>query len=176
MDWITVLLYLLMVLLGWLNIFAVVFDETANQNIFDLSINSGRQLVFILASVLLIVAIMTVDFRFYDTFALVIYGIAVFLLLAVLLFGREIAGSQSWLEIGRFKLQPSEFSKFATALAAARVISAPNFKFDKLRSQAILLGIIALPAGLVMLQGDTGTAMVFASFLLVFIARGCLPF
>ena len=175
MDWITVLLYLLMVLLGWLNIFAVVFDETTNQNIFDLSLNSGRQLVFILASVLLIVAIMTVDFRFYDTFALVIYGIAVFLLLAVLLFGREIAGSQSWLEIGRFKLQPSEFSKFATALAAARVISTPNFKFDKLRSQAILLGVIALPAGLVMLQGDTGTAMVFASFLLVFYREGMSP-
>ena len=94
MDWITVLLYLLMVLLGWLNIFAVVFDESANQNIFDLSLNSGRQLVFILASVLLIVAIMTVDFRFYDTFAFVIYGVAVFLLLAVLLFGREIAGSK----------------------------------------------------------------------------------
>lgn len=175
MDWMTVVLYLLMVLLGWLNIFAVVYDETADQSIFDLSLNSGRQLIFMLASVHLVVAIMAVDFRFYDTFAFVIYGIAIFFLLAVLLFGREIAGSQSWLEIGRFKFQPSEFSKFATALAVARVISAPNFKFDKLRSQAMLLGIIALPAGLIVLQGDTGTAMVFAAFLLVFYREGMSP-
>ena len=112
-DWPTVLLYGAMVTFGWLNIYAAVYDEESAKSIFDLSLNSGKQLLWIGSSMVLIIGIMVIDFRFYDSFAYVIYGIVIVLLVAVLIFGREVAGSQSWFEIGGFKIQPSEFAKFA---------------------------------------------------------------
>lgn len=174
-DWLTVLIFFLIALLGWLNIFAAVYDETVYQSIFDLSLNSGRQLVFIGASVLLITAIMVVDFRFYDTFAYVIFGAVVFLLVVVLLFGREVAGSTSWFEIGSFRLQPSEFSKCATGLALAKFISSSGFRMDRLTDQLMVFAIITLPAGLIVLQGDAGTAMVYSVLVLVLFREGMSP-
>lgn len=175
MDWVTVMLFFLIVIIGWLNIFAAVYDESANQSIFDLSLNSGRQLVFIATSLILIIAIMTVDFKFYDTFGFIIYGSIIFLLIFVLLFGREVAGSRSWFEIGQFRLQPSEFAKFATVLAVAKFIDGNNFRIDRLKNQIILFVIIGLPAILIILQGDTGTALVYSVFLLVFFREGMSP-
>jgi len=175
MDWVTVMLFFLIVIIGWLNIFAAVYDESANQSIFDLSLNSGRQLVFIATSLILIIAIMTVDFKFYDTFGFIIYGSIIFLLIFVLLFGREVAGSRSWFEIGQFRLQPSEFAKFATVLAVAKFIDSNNFRIDRLKNQIILFVIIGLPAILIILQGDTGTALVYSVFLLVFFREGMSP-
>lgn len=175
-DWGTVLLYLLLVGMGWLNIFAVVYDaQDPDQSIFDLSINSGRQLIWIATSVVLFVVIMLTDFRFYDSFAYFIYGGVILILLFVLLFGTEVAGSRSWFSIGSFRLQPSEFAKFATALAVAKYISSTNRVFDNLRPQLILFGIIGLPAILIILQGDTGTAMVFSAFLVAFYREGFSP-
>ena len=98
-DWGVVLLYFLLVSLGWLNIFAVVYDaQNPDQSIFDMGINSGRQLVFICTSVVLFAVIMLMDFRFYDSFAYFIYGGMIFILLFVLFFGTEVAGSRSWLD------------------------------------------------------------------------------
>ena len=175
-DWSVVLLYLLLVGMGWLNIFAVVYDaQDPDQSIFDLSINSGRQLIWIATSVVLFVVIMLTDFRFYDSFAYFIYGGVILILLFVLLFGTEVAGSRSWFSIGSFRLQPSEFAKFATALAVAKYISSTNRVFDSLRPQLTLFGIIALPAILIILQGDTGTAMVFSAFLVAFYREGFSP-
>lgn len=174
MDWLTVSLYLLLVMLGWLNIYAAVYDESANQNIFDLSLNSGKQLLFIGGAILLVVVIMSLDFKFYDTFAYPIFGF-ILLLLVVALFGREVAGTRGWIDFGPFKLQPSEFAKFATALAVARFISSANFKIDKLQNQLLAFGIIILPAAFIIAQGDTGTAMVFVVFLLVFFREGQSP-
>lgn len=174
MDWITVCLYLLIVMLGWLNIYAAVYDEAAQQNIFDLSLNSGRQLLFIGSAIILIVIIMSLDFKFYDTFAFPIYGLMIFLLI-VAMFGREVAGTHGWIDIGPFKLQPSEFTKFATALAVARFIGSSNFKIDKLQNQIGVFAIIGFPAIMIIAQGDTGTAMVFSIFLLVFFREGQSP-
>ncbi|MGK7392165.1 MAG: rod shape-determining protein RodA [Candidatus Cyclobacteriaceae bacterium M2_1C_046] len=173
-DWLTILLYFLLVILGWLNIYAAVYDESANQSIFDLSLNSGKQLLFIGGAVILIIVIMSLDFKFYDTFSWPIFGLMLFLLV-VAMFGREVAGTRGWIDFGPFKLQPSEFTKFATALAVARFISSANFKIDKIQNQLILFGIIALPALLIIAQGDTGTAMVFSIFLLVFFREGQSP-
>lgn len=175
MDWLTVLLFFLIVLLGWLNIYAAVYDESASPSIFDTSLSSGRQFVFILSSLLIIIAIMTVDFKFFDTFGYFIYGGVIFLLIFVLLFGREVAGSKSWFEIGAFRLQPSEFAKFATALAVAKVIGNTSFRMDKLKNLVILFLIIGTPAILIILQGDTGTALVYSVFLLVFFREGMSP-
>lgn len=176
LDWVTVLLYLLLVTFGWINIYAVVFDANAIQNIWDISLNSGRQLIFIAASLVIILAIIIIDMRFYETFAYLFYGLVLFALLLIPVIGKEVGGNKSWFGIGSFGLQPSEFAKFATALVVAKVIGSVGFKMDNTRSQITLLIIIAVPMGLILLQKDFGTAIVFTSFLLVFYREGMSPF
>lgn len=176
MDWVTVLIYLLLVLLGWFNIFAAVYDETAQQNIFDLSLNSGRQLMFIAASFIIILFILIVDMRFYETFAYIIYGAILFILVLVPIIGKEVGGNKAWIGIGSFGGQPSEFAKFATALAVAKFIGSVGFKMDNLRNQIILFVMIGVPMLLILAQKDTGTALVFTVFVLVFYREGMSPF
>ncbi len=174
-DWLTVMLFFLIAILGWMNIFAAVYDESANQNIFDMSLNSGRQLMFLGSSIILIIVIMVVDYKFYDTFGYFIYGGIIFLLVFVLLFGREVAGSKSWFELGPMRLQPSEFAKFATALAVGKYMSSSGFRIDRWSKQIVLFIIIGTPAILIILQGDTGTALVYSVFVLVFFREGMSP-
>jgi rod shape determining protein RodA len=176
MDWVTVLLFAVLVLMGWLNIFAAVYDETVHQSIFDLSLNSGRQLMFIAASIIIIIGILLVDMSFYDAAAYLIYGAIMFLLLLVPIIGKEVGGNKAWLGIGSFGVQPSEFAKFATALAVAKFMGTPGFRMDQLRNQAILFLLIGLPMALIMLQKDTGTALVFTVFVLMFYREGMSPF
>jgi rod shape determining protein RodA len=176
LDWVTVLLYIILVALGWINIYAAVYDETANQTIWDLSLNSGRQLMFIAASLVIILAIIVIDMRFYETFAYLFYGIILFVLLLVPVIGKEVGGNKSWIGLGSFGLQPSEFAKFITALAVAKFIGSVGFKMDNLRNQIILLALMAIPMGLILLQKDFGTAIVFASLLLVYYREGMSPF
>ncbi len=175
LDWLTVLLFFLIAVLGWMNIFAAVYDESAQQSIFDMSLDSGRQLFFLGSSIVLIIVIMVVDFKFFDSVGYIIYGLIIGLLIFVLLFGREVAGSKSWFEIGPMRLQPSEFAKFATALALAKYMSGSGFKVDRLSKQVVLFAIISLPAILIILQGDTGTALVYSIFILVFFREGMSP-
>lgn len=174
MDWVTVMLYFIMVFWGWLNIFSVTYEP--NQFIFDTTINSGRQLIFIASSAVIIMAILIIDMRFYETFAYVIFGFVIFLLLVVLVTGREVGGNQAWLRIGSFGFQPSEFAKFATALAVAKIISQVGFKLDNLRNQIVLFAVILVPMALILLQKDTGTALVFTVFVLIFYREGMSPF
>lgn len=176
LDWVSVLLYVLMVGLGWLNIFAAVYDETANQSIFDMSLNSGRQLMFIAASLLIILAIVIIDMRFYETFAYIFYAIILLVLMMIPVIGKEVGGNKSWIGVGSFGVQPSEFAKFITALAVAKFVGSVGFKMDSLRNQGILFGMILLPLGLILLQKDFGTAIVFMSFLVVFYREGMSPF
>ncbi len=171
-DWVTIVLYGVLVISGWLNIFAAVYDESLNQNIFDLSLNSGKQLLWIATSLILVVIIMAIDYKFYDSFGYVIYGTVILMLIFVLLFGREVAGSKSWFEIGSFRLQPAEFAKFAVALAMAKYLSDSSLKLTKLPVQMVIGGIIGLPAALIILQGDTGSAMVFAGFVVMLYREG----
>jgi rod shape determining protein RodA len=173
-DWVTVLLYGLMVFWGWLNIYSASYDE--NQSIFDWGINSGKQLFFIFVSLGLILAILIMDMRFYETFAYVIYGVVMFILLLVPFIGKEVGGNRSWLGVGSFGIQPSEFAKFATALAVAKLIGGIGFKMDNLRNQVFAFGLLALPMLLILLQKDYGTAMVFTIFVIVFYREGMSPF
>lgn len=174
MDWITVMLYGIIVLWGWLNIFSVTYEE--NQFILDPTINSGRQLIFIGSSVAIIMFILIMDMRFYETFAWVIYGVVLFLCVIVVFTGHEVGGNQAWLRIGSFGFQPSEFAKFATALVVAKYISTVGFKMDQLRNQVALFAIILAPMLVILLQKDTGTALVFSAFVLVFYREGMSPF
>lgn len=176
MDWATVLLYGALVLFGWLNIYASVYDETIGQSIFDFSLTPGRQLLFMAACVIIVIAILIIDMRFYDTFAYIIYGAILFLLLLVPIIGKEVGGNKAWLGIGSFGVQPSEFAKFATALAVAKFMGTIGFRMDNLRNQFILFAMIGVPMILILAQKDTGTALVFTAFLVVFYREGMSPF
>lgn len=176
MDWITVALYATIVLLGWLNIYAVTYDPESKISIFNLTINSGRQLLFIAGAFVIIMAILIVDMRFYEAFAYIIFGLVLFLLLLVPIIGKEVGGNKAWIGIGSFGVQPSEFAKFATALAVAKYIGSVGFRMDNLRNQIILFALIAAPMALILLQKDTGTALVFTAFTVVFFREGMSPF
>lgn len=175
-DWITVTIYFTIVILGWLNIYAVTYDEEVAQNIFSLDLNSGKQLLFIGISIILILAILIIDRHFYETFAWVIYGLILAILVLVPFIGKEVGGNKAWLGIGAFGVQPSEFAKFATALVVAKYIGSIGFRMDNLRNQLVLFILIGAPMALILLQDDTGTALVFTIFVVVFFREGMSPF
>lgn len=182
MDWVTVVIYIALLLIGWLNIFAAVYDKETNNALFVATLDFGimplqmKQFVFIVTSLIIVLIILIVDMRFYETFAYVIFAAVMFLLLLVPIIGKEVAGNKSWLGVGSFGVQPSEFAKFATALAMAKFIGSVGFRMDNIRNQVILFAIISVPVLLILLQKDFGTAMVFAIFLLVFYREGQSPF
>lgn len=170
-DWVSILLYLLLVLIGWLNIYAAVYDEN-HSCIFDISQKYGKQLIWIGAAFVLAFLVLLTDSKFFTTFSMVIYGIMIFLLIAVLFFGTETKGARSWFEVGDFRIQPAEFAKFATNLAIAYVMSRHNFKVMRFSSLLTIGLILALPSGLIILQNDTGSALVYSSFILVLFREG----
>lgn len=170
-DWFTVVIYLALVFMGWLNIYAAVYNEE-HSSIFDLSQKYGKQLLWIVAAIVIIVVVMLIEGRFYLFFAYPIYFSVILLLIFVLLFGSEINGARSWISIGSFSLQPSEFGKFATALALSRLLSGFNFKISSLKNMLYIAGIITLPALLILLQNDTGSALVYGSFIFVLYREG----
>ena len=174
-DWVVIGIYFTLVILGWLNIYAAVYDEELEMGIFNYSLNSGKQLIWIATSIIIIILIMTVDFRFYDSFAYIIYGLVVFLLIFVLFVGTKVAGSTSWFSIGGLRVQPSEFAKFATALALAKYMSKVNYKLTKFNDLFITACIIAVPPILIIVQGDTGTALIFGAFVIVLYREGLNP-
>ncbi len=172
LDWPTIMLYAAMVIFGWMNIHAAVYSGEDLSAMFSLDLNSGRQLLFVGLSMILIVAVMTTDFKFYDDFAYIIYGVVIVLLLLVLVIGKEVAGSKSWLGVGSFGIQPAEFAKLATALALAKYISIPTVKLERRMEQLTVAGLIGLPAILVLLQNDTGSTLVFSCFIIVLFREG----
>ncbi|MBC8111731.1 MAG: rod shape-determining protein RodA [Verrucomicrobia bacterium] len=172
LDWITVLIFAACVFLGWANIFASVYNPEEQRSIFDFSINSGKQLIWIGSSILIIIIIMVMDFKFYEYFSYLLYGLLVVALLATIIFARNIKGQTAWFELGSFRLQPSEFAKFATALALAKFLGGTHVKFSNFQTQLIAFGIIALPSFLILLQNDTGSALVFGVFVLVLYREG----
>ena len=182
MDWVTVAIYLSIMFLGWLNIYAAVYDPAGNNTLFHFTTNFGamplqmKQFIFMIASLIIILAILIIDMRFYETFAYIIFGATMFLLLLVPFIGKEVGGNRAWLGIGSFGVQPSEFAKFVTALAIAKFIGSVGFRMDNLRNQAMLLIMIGIPMMLILLQKDTGTALVFTVFVLVFFREGMSPF
>jgi rod shape determining protein RodA len=177
-DWTTILLFMSMVFIGWLNIYAVGYDEEVSRSLFDMSgtlTNPQRQFIFIGIAGVLILGVMVIDQRFFEVFAYLIYGMVLFLLLLVPIIGKEVGGNKSWIGIGTFGVQPSEFAKFATALALAKFIGSVNFRMDNFRNQLKLFALIGLPMALILLQKDYGTALVFTVFLLVFFREGMSP-
>ncbi len=170
-DWTTVLLFLLLVFIGWINIYSAVYNDE-HSNIFDFSQRYGKQLIWIFAAMGIAFIIMLIDATFFTTFSYLIYSLSILSLVAVLLIGTEIAGSKSWFQFGSIAIQPAEFAKFATCLAIAKYLSTFNVSLSRFRSKIIASIIILLPASLVLLQNDTGSALVYAAFLLVLFREG----
>ncbi len=170
-DWITVLIYLLLVFLGWINIYASVYNEEYNS-VFDFAQRHGKQLIWIFAAFVIGLIILFVETNFYVFFSYIIYGVIVLMLVVVLFAGSEINGSKSWFTIGSFGFQPSEFCKFATALALAKYMSSYGFKLQRFKSIITIIAIIFVPVGFILLQNDTGSALVYFSFVLVLYREG----
>lgn len=170
-DWILVLMYLALVLMGLANIYAAVYNDL-HKNIFDISQSYGKQLIWIAGSFVLALFLLIIDAKFFSQFAYLIYIIFIFMLLVVLGVGNVISGSRSWIKIGSFALQPAEFAKFATALALAKFLSAPDINLRRFRDKAIPVIILLIPMLLIFLQNDTGSALVFFSFALVLYRKG----
>jgi rod shape determining protein RodA len=170
-DWVLVLLFVVLVILGWTNIYATVYNED-HKSIFDFSQRYGKQLIWILAAFLIGFIVLVTDRQFFLSFSFPIYIAMMLLLIGVLFFGREIAGSKSWFAIGSIRLQPAEFAKFATCMAIAKYLSLLNIKIRDLRTKVISILIISLPMLLILLQGDAGSALVYLSFIFLLYREG----
>jgi rod shape determining protein RodA len=174
-DKVTIFLFLLMVMIGWFNIYAAVYNEERSAML-DFTQRYGKQFIWIIAALVIAVFIVIIDSRFYFFFSWFIYGILMLMLLFVLLFGTEINGARSWFEFGNFSLQPSEFAKFGTALALAVYLSSKRHDLTKLNIFIPAVGIILLPAFLTALQPDMGSTVVYFALFLVLFREGMSPY
>jgi rod shape determining protein RodA len=174
-DKVTILLYLLMVIIGWLNIYAAVFNEERSA-LFDVTQRYGKQFIWIIAAIILAVFVVIIDSRFYFFFAWFIYGAVMLLLAMVLVFGTEINGARSWYEFFGISLQPSEFAKFGTALALAAYLSAKRHDLTQLSVIIPAVAIIMLPAVLTALQPDMGSTVVYFALFIVLFREGMSPY
>ncbi|MCC7302324.1 MAG: rod shape-determining protein RodA [Bacteroidia bacterium] len=170
-DWILVGMYLFLVMIGWLNIYAAVFDESS-PGITNVSKEYGKQMIFIFTGLALALAIMIVEPDFFSRFAFFIFGVLLLFLISVYFLGTEIKGSRSWFRFGDFGFQPAEFAKFATALALAKYLSGMNIRMNDLRTKLISAAIILVPTAIILLQNETGTALVYMSFIFVLYREG----
>ena len=170
-DWLTVFLYSALVLYGWLSIYSAT-ENSEKAIIFDFSQRYGKQLLWIGMALFLAFIILLIDAKFFSSFAYVFYFLIILSLIGVLLFGKTVAGSRSWFQIGSFALQPAEFAKFATALALARYLSKLQTDMRLFKTRMVAAVIIGFPALLILLQNDTGSALVYFSFILVLYREG----
>ena len=171
LDWWTIAIYLMLLAFGWISVCGATytFGET---NIFGFDSNSGKQLIWIGTAIVLGLVLLLLDDRFYDTFSYVLYGGFVLLLIATIFNPHEIKGSRSWLVLGPLRLQPAEFAKFATALCISKFMSTYGYNIHKLKDFAITCAIILLPMCCIVLQKETGSALVYLSFFLMLYREG----
>ena len=181
-DWITVLLYIVLVGTGWICIYASSYSPDAPNNPlvnmnFDklMFFNWFKQLLWIGTALVLIVVLLVVDYKAYDTLAYALYAGMIVLLLVTMVVARPIAGSRSWLELGPVRLQPAEFAKFTTALAASRFMASINLRYQNWRDQLVLAGITLLPPLLIVASNESGQALVFGALLLAYFREGMSP-
>jgi rod shape determining protein RodA len=170
LDWVTVILWLAMMIMGWLNIYAAVYNEQ-HTSIFDMSQRYGKQLIFILAALILAIFVMVTDNKLWFFFSWFIYGFFILLLVMVLVVGKEINGAKAWFGVGAFSIQPSEFAKFATGLALASYL---NSKRQMLGTRQMIsaAAIIIAPVLLIAVQPDMGSVVTYFAFFIVLYREG----
>ncbi len=170
-DWWLVMLYLVLVVMGLISIYSAVYNVD-HPSIFDRTQRYGNQFFWILTAFLIAFSIIMIDVKFFASFSYLIYGASILLLIGVLIFGKEIAGSKSWIDFWGFTLQPSEFAKVATNLALASYLSGLNINLKKPKIIFRAAGLLFIPFILVLLQNDTGSAIVYSAFILVLYREG----
>ncbi|MDY5968734.1 MAG: rod shape-determining protein RodA [Bacteroidales bacterium] len=170
-DWWTIGLYLAIVIFGWVNIYAAVFDES-HASVFDFSVQHGKQLIWMLSSFFIALCLLLIEPKVVSDTAYIIFAVVIALLVVTLFVGQVTNGGLSWINFGAFKFQPSEFAKFGTALALAKYMSATDLDIRQPRAKIVAFVIILVPALLILLQHDTGSALVFASFILPLFREG----
>lgn len=172
-DWFTIALYFILIICGWLSIYGSSYDYEHATSIFDLASRSGKQLIWIGTSLVMAFVLLKLDSKVYDVFAYFIYLFFILLLLVPIIMGPEIKGSRSWIIITNdIRLQPAEFAKFAVSLALARYISRFNFMIIKRKDFATVIGIILIPMLLILMQNETGSALVYVAFTLMLYREG----
>ena len=170
-DWVTIFIYIALVAIGWINIYSASFNE-ASTSFFDVKQVYTKQLMFICLSVLLIIFILAIEVKFYERFSSIIYLIALFSLLGLFLFGKNINGATSWYAVGGFTIQPSEFAKVATSLALAKYVSDIQIDLLTFQDQIKSLIIVFLPAILIIPQPDPGSALVYLALIFALYREG----
>jgi len=166
------LLYTILVVVGWLMIYAATYEPASPLGFFDLGHTAGKQLLFILLCFTMMFVIMMVNWSFWRTFALIIYLISMLIMPGTIFFGREINGANAWYQLGGFSIQPSELAKFGTCLAMAGYLSSTGVNLREWSSRLVAFGIFLLPVLIVVLQHDVGSALIFFSFMLVLYREG----
>ncbi len=170
-DWVIILVFLLMLLFGYVNIISASHTNEV-INYLDTSERYGKHLIFIGLTLVLILIILSLEAKFFERFASVIYLVAMLSLVGLFIFGKDVNGARSWYGIGSMTIQPSEFAKFATSLAVAKYISDIQTDMKTLKDQLRTVGLIVLPALLILLQNDAGSTLVYAAFFFVFYREG----
>ncbi|MBT8300827.1 MAG: rod shape-determining protein RodA [Maribacter sp.] len=170
-DWLTIFTYIALVAIGWVNIYSSTFTE-AEPSIFNFGTLHGKQLFFIGVSIIAIIVITALEANFYERFSSLFYIISIVMLLGLFVFGKTIAGATSWYDLGFFNLQPSELAKVATSLALAKYLSDIQTDIKSRKDQLFALGIILLPAILIIPQPDPGSALVFFALIFVIFREG----
>lgn len=174
LDWISVIIYIMMVIMGWLNIYSSSLSTMEDSVVFDLSTFYGKQLMYITFTIPLIFMIMAVDGKFYEKFSSIIFGIALLSLAGLFVFGKTVKGQANWYSFGSFGLQPAEFAKAATALALAKYLSDVQVNLKETNRQLQALGIVLLPVALIA-PHDPGSALIYSMFVLVLYREGLPP-
>ena len=170
-DWWTILIYIALIAFGWVSVCGASYTY-GDTDVFALSSRSGMQIVWIGTSMAIALVIMLLDDRLYDTFAYIIYAVLMVVLFVTIFNPHEIKGSRSWLVLGPLRLQPAEFAKFATALAAAKLMSSHGFDIHRWKHFAGACAIVMLPVALIIAQRETGSALVYLAFFLMFYREG----
>ncbi len=170
-DWKLVILYLLLIFIGWINIYSASKTEV-HYEILDFSAKYGKQLLWIGFSFFLIIIILFIDTEFYKQFAGIFYLISMLSLVGLFIFGKKINGATSWYSIGNFSLQPTEFAKIAVSLGIAKLIGDKQFDLRIVKNQLKAILILIIPALLIILQPDPGSALVYLTFFFVFYREG----
>ncbi|MEC8853791.1 MAG: rod shape-determining protein RodA, partial [Bacteroidota bacterium] len=170
-DWISVCLFVLLILFGWINIYASQYNDDQSL-LFDFTQRHGKQLLFIGTSFFVAFIILIIDWKFFEAFPYFLYGGVILLLIGLFIWGTTKGGATSWFEIGNYKFQPSEFAKFTTILALAKYLNTHNIKMKAFSTKLRSFIIILLPMLLIILQNDLGTALVFLSLILLLFREG----
>ncbi|CAG0905450.1 unnamed protein product [Darwinula stevensoni] len=174
-DWVMVLLYLVLILFGWVTIYSAVYQEE-NQNIFSSLTNSGKQFQWMIVSCVIGFILLIVDSKFFSTFAYVIYTIMCIALVGVIFLGVEVKGQRNWIRFGGFQIQPSELAKVAACLAVAKYLGTLNVDIRKWKDKWRTFALAGLPMLIILVQGDAGSAIVFAALVLAFFREGLEPY